>query len=198
MSEAITPTPMTPAECIAALSAAPHEWRRKHGESAIIAAKRLLSSVNGDLLARLSAAEAEADRLHQALMDEAEGKGGVKNYVHELTNKGFHAEATLEHPFTFLVADIIGDFFDKAGGCNFVTVTVNCQHTKAPGFYVVTIQRESSNFGPAEKIGRLDSALRRIVALADEWDSNKLGDRQTQRLRWQRLGAIARAALEDA
>lgn len=42
----------------------------------------------------------------------------------------------------------------------------------------------------------LYAALSRIVALAADWDANKLGSVDIQRKRWKRMAEIARDALE--
>ena len=41
-----------------------------------------------------------------------------------------------------------------------------------------------------------EAALKRIARLTTEWNANKLGGVSIQRKRWQRLGEIAREALE--
>ena len=48
-----------------------------------------------------------------------------------------------------------------------------------------------------QRAGELEACLKRIVSLTNEWDSNKLGNIQLQRKRWQMLGKIARDALLD-
>jgi hypothetical protein len=43
---------------------------------------------------------------------------------------------------------------------------------------------------------RLRAALSHICGCCNEWNANKLGGVSIQRKRWQRMGQIARAALE--
>ena len=51
--------------------------------------------------------------------------------------------------------------------------------------------------GRAHLIVDAVDALQSIVKLTEAWDANRLGPAELQRHRWQRLGQIARAALED-